>query len=188
MEKFSENTEPIPETPITEKFSVIQEKKKRGRPPKRPEMRDYWRIDEVTGHPRSTRQLNNQVFYSNMIDILSRTNEFSYLFDNEKRVIRRKTIITMLGRLREKYADEDVIELMRMICKDKYTTADATELIRRYRIDMGEKFTQNKVDRAFHKIMGVIADYHMTEDEIGRLYFKLLNINSEIIKPKTKTK
>jgi hypothetical protein len=176
MEKFSENTEPIPETPIPEKFSENQKKKKRDRPPKRPGLRDYWRIDEVTGQPRSVRQLNNQVHYTNMVDILAKTNEFSYLFDNEKQVIRRKTIITMLGRLREKYPDEDVIEIMRLICKDKYTTADAQELIRQYRIDMGEKFAQNKVDRAFRKIRSVIFDYHLTQEETLELYEMLTEI------------
>jgi hypothetical protein len=176
MEEFSENTEPIPETPITEKFSDIQEKKKRGRPPKRPGIRDYWRIDEVTGHPRSTRQLNNQVYYSNMIDILARTNEFAYLFDNQKQIIRRKTIITMLGRLREKYPEEDVMELMRIICKGEYTTADATELIRRYRIDRGEEFAQNKAERAFRKIRSVIFDYHLTQEETEELYEMLTEI------------
>jgi 3-phosphoglycerate kinase len=133
-----------------ENISEIK-KNKVGRPKNYPSMeRNLLRIGgdlQLT----TQRNLNNQVYVTIAQGVLMKTErieDFIYLMDAKKEKYYRSVILQHLGRLSEKYPnqEETIIQIAQNICKERMNTNKAIEYINEVRNKAGENFAENKVE------------------------------------------
>ena len=127
---------------------------------------------------KTQRSVNNKIYYTHTFGLLIKSNEFGYLVDTEKQIVKRCTIMTALGRVAMKYSngDELALELAKNICKHKLNTQEAINYINRRRKANGEKFGKNRVEGTFKKVVNVINNAGLNEYEINLLFLKIIQI------------
>ena len=91
--------------------------------------------------------------------------------DAKKEKYYRSVILQHLGRLSEKYPnqEETIIQIAQNICKERMNTNKAIEYINEVRNKAGENFAENKVEGTFKKIVRVFRDANLEKEDVSML-------------------
>jgi hypothetical protein len=152
-------------------------KNKRGRPEKVSSiLKDFFKRT-ASDLKITDRTINNEYYLSKAFGVLKNAiGDFTYLFDESKQIILKKTILYALGRLEEKYGKDVVIEAASIICQEKLNTAQAIDFIKDFRNGQGEDLQKNKVEGALKKVLNIINNSGLTNDELQQLIILIREI------------
>lgn len=151
----------------------ISKNKRRGRPKLHNVAETFLLSIDVDMEKRTKRTLNNEVHFSKGFELFSDSDEFSYLIDSKNQIIKRKTIVSNLGRVADKYGEQTALDMAKIICDKKLNTSQAINLIKTYRSNYEDNLSKDKVGATYKKIMTVIKDAVLSDDEFDRLMEKL---------------
>jgi hypothetical protein len=127
------------------------------------------------------RSINNMIYLGDAQKLLMNSDEFTYLVDNKKQKLYRTTILTALGRVADMYTngEEMMLQLARIICDDKMTTSEAIYFINNYRKQDGQKLNKNSITGTFKKILTVIRNSNLDDNDMKILMKALRKLSEE---------
>jgi len=167
--------------------NIAENKKNKIGRPKKHESLEMALLKNTDVRLQSIRHLNDTIYNTIMIALLAdskKPEEFKHLADFKTGKAHRKTIMTALGRIREKYenGEELALELAREICKQKMNTEKAIQFINRTRNFNGETLGQNKLSGVLKRIIRIIKNANLNEKEITKLFDVLVMIDKNEFK------
>jgi len=145
-------------------------KNKRGRPRKISKSFEE-SLQMIYPELKSVRSINNINYLNDTIELLKDKEGFEYLIDGKKQELKHKTILTALGRIIEKYSNGEqlALELATDICNHKLNTQKAIDFINRFRKANGDNVGKNKTQGALKKVINVIQNAHLDQEEVSKL-------------------
>lgn len=161
---------------IMENISEIK-KNKVGRPKRYAQLEHGLRV--IYPELQTQRSINNMVYYTHAFGLLIKSNEYSYLVDAEKQLVKRATIMTELGRVAMRYSngDELALELARDICRHKLNTQKAIDFINGFRNANGDNVGKDKTRGTMKKILRLILNARLNLRQGTALMEALAKIN-----------
>jgi hypothetical protein len=151
-------------------------KNKRGRPELHKEIKESLLMLGGDLALQTKRTLHNEAYLVIAFGLLKDNDAYTYLLDQKKEKIYKKTILQHIGRIAELYNNQIAVEIADVICKKRYNTAQAIDFIKRFRKEEGEDLKKNKVEGALKKVINIINNSILTTDELQQLIILIREI------------